>query len=132
MLGITEVVDRLSACFKCPSDNNPATDEGQRAKPGNVNKIVNITYTPSSPSLSAPTLPSQHDAAADSDCTEITSQCHQGARQHSVRFSDEVVVDRPLRLTRPQLKKVTHVVNREVARPQTPLPERQNTLSLSE
>ncbi len=132
MLGITEVVDRLSACFKCSSDGNPAADKGQRTKPGNVNKIVNITYTPSSPSLSASTLPSRQDDAADADCTEITSQGHQATRQHTVRFADEVIVDRPLRLPRPQLKKVTHVVNREVARPQTPLPERQNTLSLSE
>ncbi|WP_213991280.1 hypothetical protein [Sodalis sp. dw_96] len=129
MLSVTEVVDRLSACFKCQSEGKPAADSGQKIKPANVNKVVNITISPSSPAISP--SPSQHDAAVNSDYSEITVQGRKSTRNHSVSFANEVVVDQPLRPARLQLKKVTCVVNREVARPQTPLPERKNNLSLS-
>ncbi|XBS69733.1 hypothetical protein ABK905_26125 [Acerihabitans sp. KWT182] len=109
MLNITDIVGRLSACFNCKSEDKSATDNGQKAKPGNVNKIVNITISPSSSPL-----PSKHEVAAINEQAETVVPDHKPSRPHSVCFTHEVEIEPPpLRLPRARLKNITHVSNRE-------------------
>ncbi len=99
MLDITMIVDRLSACFKCQSDGKPTEGNEPKTKASNINKVVNITISPS-----------QSETVANPDHINIAQKGHNSPPHHSVCFSDEAVVDHPIRPPRPQLKKVRNVV----------------------
>lgn len=47
MPSITAIVSELAACLQCRSDTGPAEGNSSKAAAANVNKIVNITVSPS-------------------------------------------------------------------------------------
>ena len=77
MLGITEIVDRLSCCSTRSSQSKSAADSEQKTKAGNVNKVVNINLSPS-----------QNEAVTNPDYIEIIQSGHNPPQHQTVCFSD--------------------------------------------